>query len=284
MAMASSRKDRTTKKILFYIGLAIVLAGSLFPFFIMFMTSVKSPSEAIAQTPTLLPKAWTLEHYRDIFNPELFPYVTYFTNSIVVSLIVALISVVFSIFGAYAMSKLKFFGRTTINSSFYVVYMFSGLLLIVPLFKIISSLGLYNTKTALTIALIVQTLPAAIFMLKSYFDTIPDDIEEAAMIDGLNRVQIIFYIIMPLSISGIISVFVYAFMIAWNDFLFASVFLSSSENFTLPIGLNALFSTPDYVWGRMMAASIVTALPVILMYGISERFIKGGATEGGVKG
>lgn len=284
MAMASSKKDRTTKKILFYIGLVIVLVGSLFPFIIMFMTSVKSPAEAIAQTPTLLPKVWTLEHYRDIFNPDLFPYLTYFINSIVVSLIVAFISVVFSIFGAYAMSKLKFFGRTTINSSFYVVYMFSGLLLIVPLFKIISSLGLYNTKTALTIALIVQTLPAAIFMLKSYFDTIPDDIEEAAMIDGLNRVQIIFYIIMPLSISGIISVFVYAFMIAWNDFLFASVFLSSSENFTLPIGLNALFSTPDYVWGRMMAASIVTALPVILMYGISERFIKGGATEGGVKG
>lgn len=284
MAMASSKKDRTTKKILFYIGLAIVMIVSLFPFFIMLMTSVKSPTEAIAQTPTLFPKVWTLEHYADIFNPDLFPYVTYFVNSIVVSLIVAVISVVFSIFGAYAMSKLKFFGRTTINSSFYVVYMFSGLLLIVPLFKIISSLGLYNTKTALTIALIVQTLPAAIFMLKSYFDTIPDDIEEAAMIDGLNRVQIIFYIIMPLSISGIISVFVYAFMIAWNDFLFASVFLSSSENFTLPIGLNALFSTPDYVWGRMMAASIVTALPVIIMYGISERFIKGGATEGGVKG
>ncbi|WP_436837090.1 carbohydrate ABC transporter permease [Planococcus shixiaomingii] len=282
--MASSKRDRTTKKIFFYIGLAIVMIISLFPFFIMLMTSVKSTTEAIAQTPTLLPKIWTLEHYADIFNPELFPYITYFVNSMVVSLIVAVISVVFSIFGAYAMSKLKFFGRTTINSSFYVVYMFSGLLLIVPLFKIISSLGLYNTKTALTIALIVQTLPAAIFMLKSYFDTIPDDIEEAAMIDGLNRVQIIFYIIMPLSISGIISVFVYAFMIAWNDFLFASVFLSSSGNFTLPIGLNALFSTPDYVWGRMMAASIVTALPVIIMYGISERFIKGGATEGGVKG
>jgi multiple sugar transport system permease protein len=127
-------------------------------------------------------------------------------------------------------------------------------------------------------------LPAAIFMLKSYFDTIPDDLEEAAMIDGLNRVQIIFYIIIPLSISGIISVFVYSFMIAWNDYLFASIFLSSSENFTLPIGLNALFSTPDYVWGRMMAASIVTALPVVIMYGITERFIKGGATEGGVKG
>ncbi|MGK7379321.1 carbohydrate ABC transporter permease [Planococcus sp. 1R117A] len=282
--MASSKKDKMTRKVVFYIGLAIVLILSLFPFFIMLMVSLKSSAEAIAQVPTLLPKQWTIEHYLDIFNPVLFPYITYFNNSLIVSLIVAAISVLFSIFGAYALSKLKFFGRTTINSSFYVVYMFSGLLLVVPLFKIISSLGLYNTRTALVITLIVQTLPAAIYMLKSYFDTIPDDLEEAAMIDGLNRVQIIFYIIIPLSISGIISVFVYSFMIAWNDFLFASIFLSSSENFTLPIGLNALFSTPDYVWGRMMAASIVTALPVVIMYGITERFIKGGATEGGVKG
>ncbi|MDN7246454.1 carbohydrate ABC transporter permease [Planococcus shenhongbingii] len=284
MAMASSKKEKMTRKILFYIGLAFVLLVSLFPFFIMLMVSLKNSAEAIAQVPTLLPRQWTIEHYLDIFNPVLFPYITYFNNSLIVSLIVAAISVLFSIFGAYALSKLKFFGRTTINSSFYVVYMFSGLLLVVPLFKIISSLGLYNTRTALVITLIVQTLPAAIYMLKSYFDTIPDDLEEAAMIDGLNRVQIIFYIIIPLSISGIISVFVYSFMIAWNDFLFASIFLSSSENFTLPIGLNALFSTPDYVWGRMMAASIVTALPVVIMYGITERFIKGGATEGGVKG
>ncbi|WP_436837179.1 carbohydrate ABC transporter permease [Planococcus shenhongbingii] len=282
--MASSKKEKMTRKILFYIGLAFVLLVSLFPFFIMLMVSLKNSAEAIAQVPTLLPRQWTIEHYLDIFNPVLFPYITYFNNSLIVSLIVAAISVLFSIFGAYALSKLKFFGRTTINSSFYVVYMFSGLLLVVPLFKIISSLGLYNTRTALVITLIVQTLPAAIYMLKSYFDTIPDDLEEAAMIDGLNRVQIIFYIIIPLSISGIISVFVYSFMIAWNDFLFASIFLSSSENFTLPIGLNALFSTPDYVWGRMMAASIVTALPVVIMYGITERFIKGGATEGGVKG
>ena len=98
-------------------------------------------------------------------------------------------------------------------------------------------------------------------MLKSYFDTIPDEIEEAAMMDGLNRLQIIFRITVPLAMSGLISVFVYCFMVAWNDYLFASIFLSSASNFTLPVGLNALFSTPDYIWGRMMAASLVTALP-----------------------
>ncbi len=282
--MASSRKAKTTKTIAFYAGLIGILVVCLFPFFVMLMTSFKSSKEAVATNPTLLPTDWTFQHFIDIFNPDIFPYLAYFKNSLIVSLTASGIAVLIGIFGAYALSRLKFMGRTTINASFYTVYMFSGILLVVPLFKIISGLGLYDTKTALIITMIVQTLPTAIFMLKSYFDTIPDDLEEAAMIDGLNRIQIIFYIIIPLSVSGIISVFVYAFMVSWNDYLFASIFLSDSVNFTLPIGLNTLFSTPDYVWGRMMAASIVTALPVVIMYALSDRLIKGGATEGGVKG
>ncbi|NHM32415.1 carbohydrate ABC transporter permease [Bacillus sp. C11] len=284
MAMASTKKNRAVKKVSFYIGLIALLAVSLFPFFIMLMTSFKTSREAVSTTPTFFPEKWTFQHYIDIFNPDIFPYLAYFKNSLFVSLTASILSVAIGIFGAYALSKLKFKGRVTINASFYTVYMFSGILLVVPLFKIISGLGLYDTKTSLIITMIVQTLPTAIFMLKSYFDTIPDDLEEAAMIDGLNRIQIIFYIIIPLSISGIISVFVYSFMIAWNDYLFASIFLSDSANFTLPIGLNSLFSTPDYVWGRMMAASLVTALPVVIMYAISEHFIKGNLTEGGVKG
>jgi len=284
MAAVSSKRNKIIKKTGFYVVLILILGIMLFPFFIMLMTSLKSSKEAIATNPTLLPHEWTFQHYIDIFNPTIFPYINYFKNSLIVSIIAASLSVVLGILGAYALSKLKFKGRVTINASFYTVYMFSGILLVVPLFKIISSFGLYDTRMALIITMIVQTLPTAIFMLRSYFDTIPEDLEEAAMIDGLSRLKIIFYIIIPLSISGIVSVFVYAFMIAWNDYLFASIFLSSSENFTLPIGLNTLFSTPDYVWGRMMAASLVTALPVVIMYALSEHFIKGNLTEGGVKG
>jgi len=284
MAAASSKRNKVIKKTGFYVVLVLLLGIMLFPFFIMLMTSLKSSKEAISTNPTLLPNNWTFQHYIDIFNPIIFPYLNYFKNSLIVALIAATLSVVLGILGAYALSKLKFKGRVTINASFYTVYMFSGILLVVPLFKIISGFGLYDTRMALIITMIVQTLPTAIFMLKSYFDTIPEDLEEAAMIDGLSRIKIILYIIIPLSISGIVSVFVYAFMIAWNDYLFASIFLSSSENFTLPIGLNTLFSTPDYVWGRMMAASLVTALPVVGMYALSEHFIKGNLTEGGVKG
>lgn len=268
----------------FYIGLAVFLLVTLFPFFVMLMTSFKSSQEAISLNPTIFPQEWTLQHYIDIFNPLIFPFLTYFKNSLVVSLTSSAIAVLIGILGAYALSKLRFKGRMTINASFYAVYMFSGILLVVPLFKIITALGIYDTEMALIITMVTQTLPTAVFMLKSYFDTIPDEIEEAAMMDGLNRLQIIFYITVPLAISGLVSVFVYCFMVAWNDYLFASIFLSSSENFTLPVGLSTLFSTPDYVWGRMMAASLVTALPVVVMYALSERFIKSGLTAGGVKG
>ncbi|MEH6943099.1 carbohydrate ABC transporter permease [Bacillus sp. JJ722] len=284
MASVSRKKTKLFKSILFYTSLIGLLCISLFPFFIMLMTSFKTPKEALSTNPTFFPKDWTFQHFIDIFNPDIFPYLSYFKNSLSVALTAAAIAVIIGILGAYALSKLNFVGRVTINTSFYTVYMFSGILLVVPLFKIISGLGLYDTKTSLIITMIVQTVPTAIFMLQSYFDTIPKDLEEAAMIDGLNRIQTIFYIIIPLSISGIISVFVYCFMVAWNDYLFASIFLSDSANFTLTVGLNTLFSTPDYVWGRMMAASLVTALPVVIMYAITERFIKGGVTDGGVKG
>lgn len=278
--MANKRKQR---KILFYVVLVVFLAINLFPFLIMLMTSFKGAKEAISLNPTILPRHWTFQHYVDIFNPKIFPFVGYFKNSLFVASITAVVAVLLGIFGAYALSKLNFRGKETINASFYTVYMFSGILLIVPLFKIIVMLGVYDTEWALVITMIVQTLPTAIFMLRSYFDTIPKDIEEAATIDGLNRFQIILRIIIPLSLAGIVSVLVYCFMVAWNDYLFASIFISSSEHFTLPVGLNNLFSTPDYIWGRMMAASLITALPVVILYSLSERFIKN-TTEGGVKG
>ncbi|WP_318387665.1 carbohydrate ABC transporter permease [Enterobacter sp.] len=280
----ATNKRKVLGRVGFYAGLVLFLVVTLFPFFVMLMTSFKSPKEAISLHPTIFPQSWTLEHYLDIFNPVIFPFMTYFKNSLVVALTASAIAVFIGILGAYALSKLRFKGRMTINASFYAVYMFSGILLVVPLFKIITALGIYDTEMALIITMVTQTLPTAVFMLKSYFDTIPDEIEEAAMMDGLNRLQIIFYITVPLAISGLVSVFVYCFMVAWNDYLFASIFLSSSANFTLPVGLSTLFSTPDYVWGRMMAASLVTALPVVIMYALSERFIKSGLTAGGVKG
>ncbi len=280
--MRANKKN--TRRTLFYIGLIIFLIVDLFPFFMMILVSLKSTKEAIQFPPTFFPNKATLEHYKSIFDPKIFPFLTYFKNSMIVSLSASAISVIFGILSGYGLSKLRFMGRTVINNSFYTVYMFSGILLVVPLFKIISSLGLYNHLQSLIITMIVETLPTSVYMLKSFFDTLPEEIEEAGLIDGLNRIQLIIRIIVPLSISGIVSVFVYAFMVSWNDYLFASVFISSSDLFTLSIGLNSLFNRADYIWGRMMASAIVTSVPVVIMYGLSDWFMRKGTTEGGVKG
>src|SRR5690625_894820 len=267
----------------FYVLVILILLIMLFPFLMMLTTALKPSTEAVSTTPTIFPREITFQHFKDVLNPDIFPFLTYLRNSFTVSLPASAISVSVAIFGAYALSKLNFRFKRVIDSSFYTVYMFSCVLLVVPLFKIISSIGLYNTRTSLILVMIVQTLPTAIFMLRSYFDTIPKGIEEAAMIDGLPRWKSVFYIIIPLSLSGIASVFVYAFMVSWNNFLFASILLSDSKMFTLTVGLNSLFNTPTYVWGRMMAASLLTALPVVILYAITQNFIKKNLVEGGVK-
>lgn len=278
----NARKIR--KNIVFYVILIAVLAVLVFPMIMMLSVSLKETSETIGYPPTIIPRSFTLKHFADIFNENIFPFMKYFKNSMYIALITSVLVVFLGILGGYALARLRFKGKNVMTEMFFFVYMFSGILLIVPLYKMLASIGLRNTKEAVIICMIIQTLPTAIYMTRSYFETVPYELEEAGRVDGLSRMGIIFRIMTPLSIPGLISVFVYAFMIAWNDVLFASIFLDSPDKLTITIGLNSLFNTPDYIWGRMMAASLVTSLPIVIMYAFSQNLIKSGATEGGVKG
>lgn len=278
----NARKIR--KNIVFYVILIAVLAVLVFPMIMMLSVSLKETSETIGYPPTIIPRSFTLKHFADIFNENIFPFMKYFKNSMYIALITSVLVVFLGILGGYALARLRFKGKNVMTEMFFFVYMFSGILLIVPLYKMLASIGLRNTREAVIICMIIQTLPTAIYMTRSYFETVPYELEEAGRVDGLSRIGIIFRIMTPLSIPGLISVFVYAFMIAWNDVLFASIFLDSPDKLTITIGLNSLFNTPDYIWGRMMAASLVTSLPIVIMYAFSQNLIKSGATEGGVKG
>ena len=278
----NARKIR--KNIVFYVILIAVLAVLVFPMIMMLSVSLKETSETIGYPPTIIPRSFTLKHFADIFNESIFPFMKYFKNSMYIALITSVLVVFLGILGGYALARLRFKGKNIMTEMFFFVYMFSGILLIVPLYKMLASIGLRNTREAVIICMIIQTLPTTIYMTRSYFETVPYELEEAGRVDGLSRMGIIFRIMTPLSIPGLISVFVYAFMIAWNDVLFASIFLDSPDKLTITIGLNSLFNTPDYIWGRMMAASLVTSLPIVIMYAFSQNLIKSGATEGGVKG
>lgn len=277
-------KRKRIINVLLNILVVLILVVTLFPFYIMLTTALKTDAASVAYPPELWPSEITFQHFKDILDPLIFPFFQYFSNSFMISFITAVASVFICSLGGYSLAKLEFFGRKTIHNTTLVVYMFSGILLIVPLFKIFNSIGLIDNRFGVILACLVSSMPAALSMLISYFQKIPDSIEEAARIDGLNRVQVIFKVVMPLSVPGIMSVFSYVFMQAWNNFLFANTFLSSMEKQTLIIGMRNLFSSQDYVWGRMMVASLLTAIPVIVVFSCVERFISGGRLEGGVKG
>lgn len=278
------KKKKVLKTAFHYVVVLFVLVVVLFPFYIMITTAFKPTEAAVAYPPDLIPDEITLEHFQDVLNPEIFPFGRYFVNTFKIAFTTAVIAIIVGGMAAYSIARLVFPGRMVFKESTLIVYMFSGILLVVPLFKILTSIGLNDNMLAVVIANIVSTLPAAIYMLSGYFESIPFSLEEAAKIDGLNRVQVIYKIILPLSVPAISSAFIYVFMIAWNEFLFSFTFLSSQSKLTLGVGLQQLFGSMDYVWGRMMAAGILTSIPVIITFSAVERFIAGGLTAGGEKG
>lgn len=225
---------------------------------------------------------------RYVDTGDIFPFPRYFRNSLLLSATAAFLSVFVAIFGAYSFSRLRFRGRGYVQRGVLLVYMFGGILLLIPLYKVAVGIGLLSTPTGTFVALLVvymvQTLPVSLYMLGNYFRTIPFSIEEAALIDGLSRIQTIRRIIIPLSMGAIATVYIYSFMIAWNEYLFASVFLKSFKDiYTLPLGLRALFTSKNAIWDRIMSASMLTSLPVIAMFMAVQKRLVGGLSAGGVK-
>jgi multiple sugar transport system permease protein len=278
--ISSSRLERVA----FYCSIGLLLLIALTPFLIMVKTSVTPDNHIYSQTPQLIPTETTLGHYEALFAPETFPFITYFKNSLIVSTVTAALSVVVATFGGYSFARLRYRGQGLVSRFVLVVYMFSGILLVVPLFQVMTWLGLVDSLGGLLVTYLVQTLPLSLYMLGNYFRSIPEEIEEAALMDGYSRLEVIYRITIPLSAPAIVAVFIYAFMIAWNEYLFASILLRSEALFTLPIGLEALNQAFENVWGELMAASILTSIPVIILFLYLEKYLVEGLTFGAVEG
>jgi multiple sugar transport system permease protein len=284
-AFARNRIESTLwERVVFYVCLAVTLFISLFPFYWMIVTSFLPESAIYSLPPDIIPDQFTLAHYQSLFSPGTFPFVTYFKNSLIVSTVTAALSVLVATFGAYSFARLKYTGRGVFSRGVLIVYMFSGILLVVPLFQMVVWFGLVNSLYSLLVTYLVQTLPVALYMLGNYFRSIPPEIEEAAMMDGYSRLEVIFKITLPLSAPALVAVFIYAFMIAWNEYLFASVFLRTQEKFTLPIGLEVISTGFHQVWGEIMAASLLTSIPIIIMFMYLEKYMVEGLTLGSVEG
>jgi multiple sugar transport system permease protein len=250
------------------------------PFFWMFMASVKTNKE-IYQDFTFLPRQWYWGHYYDLITGH---YGAWMRNSTVVSVAATGLSIILGSFGAYAITRLQFTGRSVIARGLVFTYLLPASLLFIPLFQIVAGLGLSNSITSLMLIYPTFTLPFCTWMLMSYFKNIPIELEEAALIDGCGRLGVLFRIVLPLAAPALVVVCLFSFTNAWNEFLYALVFISSRESQTVTVGLALMQGEDVFYWGKMMAGALLTALPPVIMYTLAQRLVIQGLTLGGVKG
>jgi multiple sugar transport system permease protein len=280
-------------RFIYLLALFIFLFMILFPFYWMVSSSFKTGAEIAGRTPVYIPSALRLDAYRELFDPAWDHFQNFgvnILNSVKVAIPTAIIAVILASFGAYAVARLKFRGKELMLNSILIVYLLPGVLLIIPLFAMLSQLSerigfkVQDNLSVLVLTYLAQTLPVALYMLTSYFRTIPDEIEQAGLIDGCSRVEVIWRITLPLAVPALVTVGMYTFMIAWNEFLYALVFLNDRGMFTMPIKINAIFNDPSPRPHVVMAASTIMTIPVIILFLAFERFLEEGLTAGGVKG
>lgn len=276
--------------VLRWLVIAILVAVTLFPFLYMLLLSLR-PIEEVLQNPGRLwvaPAEWTVKTYRDVLTPAGEGgqgFLKFLANSAMVSIAATALTLLVSIPGAYAVSRLRFVGRRQVHFLFLAVYLFPSILLAIPLFVLFTRLGLRGSLGGLTIVYIAQTVPVSIYMLRNYLSTIPESLEEAASVDGYSRLQTIRKIILPLAAPAVMANALYVFMIAWNEFLFALLFLVEDRNdWTVSLGLAQLSGGIEVSKTVLMAGSVVLTLPIVVLFFAAERLLTEGLTAGADKG
>jgi multiple sugar transport system permease protein len=277
------RAERERWNLVFRILLLIpILLFVLFPFYWVIITSFKTTPQISERVSIFWPDPWTIDQYTSLLRDT--PFLTWFRNTVFVALISTTISVSLASLGAYALARLKFLGGGALTTFLLITYLLPGTLLFIPLYQTLTDLGLINTYGALIATYPTFLLPFATWVMIGYFRSIPVELEEAAMIDGASRLRAFWRITLPLAAPALLSVTLFAFTNAWNEFLFAFVFITSESLRTLPIGLQSMIVGDILPWGRLMAASLLMAIPVVIFYTYAQRYLVEGLTVGGVKG
>lgn len=252
------------------------------PIYWIVITSFKTSGEILdLNNITFFPKDFTLENYTGLF--EQFHYGVLLKNSLLVSVASALVVTVFSMLGGYSLARYKFRGKQTVVLFFLITQMIPGILVIIPLYIIFSKLGMINTHIGLFIYYVTVNLPFGVITMRSFFERIPITLEEAAKVDGCTKMQSLFKIVFPIMFPGIVSVFVFGFIGAWNELIAGSIFISTPEMWTIPVGLKTLIGKYNVEWGLLMAGGVMALIPTALMFAVMQKFIVEGMTAGAVK-
>lgn len=264
--------------------LLALVPGALFallPVVWMLSSSFKSNTEIFALPPKLVTDQFSLAAYTTIFTDP--AKVRFFLNSYLVATVVTILTLIVGIFAAYAFSRYDFRFRKALNVIIIGVQAVPPITLLVPYFGLMVGLRLYNTYQGLILTYMVFTLPYAIIMMTGYFNTLPRELDEAVKVDGGSPLTALWRVLVPISLPGIVSVAIYTFMIAWNEYLFALTLTKTTDMRTVPIGIQLLMGQHSYEWNEMMAMSILGCLPVLVLFVFFQRHFIGGMTAGSVK-
>ena len=259
---------------------SIVLMG--FPVYWLLTTSFRKREDVLSTEPRILPESFTLDSYREAFSRE--GFYTSLRNSLIVVLITVLISLFLATFASVAIARMKFRGKRSFITTLLIVQMLPLSALIIPLFLLLTKLQVTNTIGGLAITYVAFILPFTIWTLRGFLANIPYDIEEASLVDGCTRLQAYRYVLLPLMAPGLVATAIFAFIQAWNEFLLAYIIMQSQDKLTLPVWLAGFTTRTGTDWGPLMAASTVTAIPVVIFFSLIQKRIATGVTSGAVKG
>lgn len=267
-----------------FLSIFLVLGGIFagFPVLWMLVSSLKSNTEIFSWPPRFIDKSFSLHSYIAILTDS--EKVRYFLNSYLVSAVVVILTLLVGILAAYAFSRFDFPFKGLINTLIVSVQAVPPIVLLIPYLSLIVAMNLFNTYWALILTYLVFTLPYCILMITGYFNTLSTDLDEAVMIDGGSRMRALWRVLVPVSIPGLVSVGMYTFMQAWNEYLFALALTQTADMRTVPIGINMLMGQHTYDWSQMMAMSFLGSLPVLLLFVFFQKYFIAGMSSGAVKG
>ncbi|HIT90110.1 MAG TPA: carbohydrate ABC transporter permease [Candidatus Merdenecus merdavium] len=264
-----------------HIYLIILSVIAFFPLLWVLLSSVKSSGELTSNPTKFLPEKFTLENFIHVIND--LKFVDNIGNSLLIAFSVTIIAIIISSMAAYGI--VRFFPRigNVMSKALVTMYLFPPILLAIPYSFIMARLGLTNTRIGLVIVYLSFSVPYAVWMLVGFFKTVPIGIEEAAKVDGANKVQVFIKVVLPLVVSGIVATAIYTFINAWNEFLYALILINSTDLMTVSVKLRSLQGAEILNWGDMMAASTLVVVPSVIFFTIIQNKISGGLSEGAVK-
>lgn len=260
----------------------VLLAFAAFPLLWMAATAFKPSAEVFVWPPRFLPNEPTLTNIERLFEQTRF--VTYFKNSLIVSCAAVVMTLLLATPAAYGLTRYKFRGREVIAATVLFTYMFSPIMIIIPFYILMRAFGLANTHAALILAYCAFSLPFALWMLRTFFQSIPVDLEEAAMTDGASRFKAVIFVVLPMALPGLIATAILTFILAWNDYIFARILISSDDLKTLPVGIADLYNASVIDWGMIMSSGLLVIVPVIAVFSYVQKYLVAGWGSGGVKG